>query len=560
MISTMSTWRKIESKSLQGLLFSVCLAMSVDLFPQAAHSEESTGSTAMPAGSRRSQASTESAPDSSTPSGSTPSGSAPSGSTSSETTPSESTPPAAPNAPYALQQIDGHYMYHGREISEQQYNALLSFNKAYESFKRQDYQAAEQELRKALDLAPGLIAARTDLGLILGRLGKIDEAIRQLKQVVEMDPQAATAIAVLAGIYQGEGRLPEAVAAYRELINHFPDNPYTPRARQVVQDLESEIARENEIQKTIKKSADAAKDYFPYISYDYMIKWSDKKLPLKVYVPTDEEVGKVAGYKPQYGKYLRDAFQAWSDKSNNAVSFAFVPTAAGADIDCKWSDDPTKVSRPSERGEAKAAWDDHFLLTHVQIILLTRGTEGEGIIPDNLIQAACLHEVGHGLGIAGHSPDSNDAMFCSMPTRDTPRQLTERDGQTLAHLYSFHEGMSSPNDKVIYNNQGVAFAQASNYKAAREKFQAALAADSNYEPAKRNLGAVLNNLGNAAMREGKWSAAEACFKQALELQKTDPDQKRRSFTFHNYALLLKLMRRTAEATAMEAQYNAIAPK
>jgi predicted Zn-dependent protease len=45
-----------------------------------------------------------------------------------------------------------------------------------------------------------------------------------------------------------------------------------------------------------------------------------------------------------------------------------------------------------------------------------------------------LHEMGHALGIWGHSPDPGDTMYARV-THETP-QLSDRDRNTLRKLYA----------------------------------------------------------------------------------------------------------------------------
>ena len=53
-----------------------------------------------------------------------------------------------------------------------------------------------------------------------------------------------------------------------------------------------------------------------------------------------------------------------------------------------------------------------------------------------------LHEIGHALGINGHSSDSKDIMFMSVDKNQTT--LSRRDVETLKALYKLKPGLLKP--------------------------------------------------------------------------------------------------------------------
>lgn len=454
-----------------------------------------------------------------------------------------------------------HYTYQGHEISKDQYDALIIFNQSFDAMKKGDYKVASAKLEQAVHLDPKLYQARTNYGFVLSRLGRMDEAIAELQKAIELDPSRAEAVTTLAAMYQATGKLQEAIDLYSQVLQRYPKHPLAINIQSVITQLKEQKQREDEIAKSIAPEQNV-NDYFEHTTYESVSKWLH--MPLKVYIPPDSETSHISCYRSEFGTALRDAFKEWAEASGNAVKYQMVTSQKDADIDVLWTSDPTKVSRPSEGGEARVAYDVVHGINHAQIILLTKTPDGtEFNIPLNIIKAACLHEIGHSLGLLGHSPNANDVMFCSVPAADQPHPVTARDGATLAHLYRpdvalahhFHESstLSGGNDKIAYNNEGVNFASSQQFEKAIEKFEASLKLDPTYEPARQNLGACLNNVAINLAKEGKYADAAAKFKRSLELQNKTKDRDRILSVLHNYAFVLQKLNRGAEAQSITAQ-------
>ena len=71
----------------------------------------------------------------------------------------------------------------------------------------------------------------------------------------------------------------------------------------------------------------------------------------------------------------------------------------------------------------------------VSRILITGRWNGGRVADLQDVYETVLHEMGHALGLAGHSPDARDIMFSSFTTRVVDG-LSERDRATLAELYA----------------------------------------------------------------------------------------------------------------------------
>ncbi|MDJ0689518.1 MAG: peptidase [Xenococcaceae cyanobacterium MO_188.B32] len=72
-------------------------------------------------------------------------------------------------------------------------------------------------------------------------------------------------------------------------------------------------------------------------------------------------------------------------------------------------------------------WQDHKILSHRMTIKVSPNLSQQAIL------AATRHELGHALGIWGHSPHQNDALYFSQ-VRDFP-PISARDINTLKKIY-----------------------------------------------------------------------------------------------------------------------------
>jgi predicted Zn-dependent protease len=64
------------------------------------------------------------------------------------------------------------------------------------------------------------------------------------------------------------------------------------------------------------------------------------------------------------------------------------------------------------------------------------------------IHRTLRHEMGHALGIAGHSPNPEDIMYALAPS--TSQKLTDRDRETLRKLYAKPNGTVLAGVRRVY--------------------------------------------------------------------------------------------------------------
>jgi len=90
-----------------------------------------------------------------------------------------------------------------------------------------DWKGAERELRLASRNGP-TAAAEDTYGLLLAYRGRFAEADRRMTEGVALDPLSAVTIVYLGSVRYWEGRIPEAIEIFRQVLERFP-NQLNPR-------------------------------------------------------------------------------------------------------------------------------------------------------------------------------------------------------------------------------------------------------------------------------------------------------------------------------------------
>lgn len=93
---------------------------------------------------------------------------------------------------------------------------------AFDAYRAGDFTGAETAYRRLIEQEPGDIDARMTLGVVLRRLGRLDEAISLLDEVAKAAPNDFRVFANLGLAFQTAKRLDEGVAAYRKAYRLEP--------------------------------------------------------------------------------------------------------------------------------------------------------------------------------------------------------------------------------------------------------------------------------------------------------------------------------------------------
>ncbi len=311
-------------------------------------------------------------------------------------------------------------------------------------------QQAKLKLASACVAAPDLPQAHHQLGIALAKLGENDEAINEFSTAIKLDANLAASWLNLAAVYQSSGQVEKAKATYQQFVERFPKDSDIAKIRSLIAILNKEAV--NQVAGGVENPDSAAgvsdsagnagssvanakrtmDDYYAEVTSHGVFQWANGHLPLAVYV---EPANSRNVALPQYINILQNAFRDWVGASEGRISVNFVSEPSKAVIICSWSKDVAKFKNSSEAANTKI-YADKSGLTKGEIEILTISKGEGGPITDNQARATCLHEVGHVLGLTGHSNNPEDVMYMSASLKDAWINLSNRDKNTIMHLYS----------------------------------------------------------------------------------------------------------------------------
>ena len=167
------------------------------------------------------------------------------------------------------------------------------------------------------------------------------------------------------------------------------------------------------------------------VSDTYLLHWPERKMPLAVYLPPPPE-----GLFPDpelTRAEVRRAVLDWTDVAAPGVpSFRFVESHGEAEIPIIWAAEPNGdwyIAHCSYQANIR---QKRFRVEH--ILVTARWGDGRVAEP-SAIYAVALHEMGHALGLLGHSDDPRDIMGPGLLRIPDPG-LSARDRNTLRELYA----------------------------------------------------------------------------------------------------------------------------
>lgn len=178
-----------------------------------------------------------------------------------------------------------------------------------------------------------------------------------------------------------------------------------------------------------------------------ILRWDIRSFPLSVYIDSPNSV------PPYYIESINRAMNLWSSRTN-FVKFKQAQNPLDADILIRFENTPNDLCKGGickyAIAHTEPQIDKNKILKQMDLTFYKTNPRNENFTSREVFNTA-LHELGHTLGIMGHSDNPNDLMYSMKESdidifafmRSEEHSLTARDLKTLVLLYRIEPTISN---------------------------------------------------------------------------------------------------------------------
>jgi len=286
---------------------------------------------------------------------------------------------------------------------------------------------ALNQIKEIVHVIPNYVYGHLMYAQALEQAGKMQESMAELEVASSLSPDNQSVLSQVGRAFEISGQLDKAIRTYNRYLFLYPNADNAKDIKSAVELMRSEVQKRD-----IHADSRGRDNFLDETLLEIAQRWSPSCMPIPVFIHDGTGVRGYAGYLPEL---LKQAFVEWAQNSGGKVSFKLVNTPSSCLIECFWASDTSGMSSTLEEGETVASGTVKTL-THAKITLLTTITDSS----PQRFKGVCLHEIGHALGMHGHSSDPGDIMFMFSKGNDTrANTLSARDKNTLFLIYTLSE-------------------------------------------------------------------------------------------------------------------------
>jgi tetratricopeptide (TPR) repeat protein len=359
-------------------------------------------------------------------------------------------------------------------------------------------------------------------GIAAYRQGNYPQATQYFKKFLEANGQTGTtnakAVFYLGLCYAQQKQYNAARSIFDTLLKNEPANsPLAAKARAnmaVITQAQLQAGGKPQTAsalgamtaKTVAKTNNDTNYLASAISQGKVVHWNPAKMPLKVFI---KDGSTISDWRPEMVGLVREAMGSWQTATRNKVRFITSPNQAQADIVVGW----THAMAHDRVGENPFEAIGNTI-TRSDVTVAIHTADGRPM-PWTGLKQTVLHEMGHAIGIQGHSPFPQDIMYWQVNAQQG-QGLTSRDIQTVSMLYDLEADIQNNGTSVAQSKKALESARLgmqqqaiNNPKAAIAQYQAALKLDPQQVQ-------VVHLLAQAYRQNGNLPMAESTYRQALQ--------------------------------------------
>lgn len=290
-----------------------------------------------------------------------------------------------------------------------------------------DFRTALVCFQQALKESPNNPMRIMFVGNCYNELGEYSKAINCLQLAARKGGINATIAGNMSDTYQKMGENTKALYWLELQCALDPTEARNPKTVAMLKKLRDPLSNPT--------APPNAPDYLSGLAESHV--WQKDLVPIRVYVAKNQ---KLASFHAAFRTIVKESMDQWRTAISGTLSYRFVDSPTQASLVCAYTDDPNQVRsdhEPATNGSTQVhIAKSSDAIDRTSTVILVAPAPSETRFDGSTITTVCLHELGHAIGMHGHSSNNHDVMFFLADVPSVPITLSERDRRTIRKLYA----------------------------------------------------------------------------------------------------------------------------